>query len=152
MISPRARAAIALVGVVLLGGCAGETEGPTVEEAVEETTVEETTRASIPGSWGDMSQEEKDAMDAKKKAGAKTKARPKPVAAEFDNPEGACVFLLSTEEARANPNSDVVAECRDEYGVTLENAPERLKEVQQKLDELKVEQMREQAKKGQKDE
>lgn len=58
--------------------------------------------------------------------------RPKPIASGFTNPAQGCALILSSDEFRVSPNPDVLAECREDYGVTLENASER---VQQGVDE-----------------
>ncbi len=102
----RVMASIALVGLVLLGGieCTSEAEkGATVEETKGTTNVETTTGTA-------------------KKAGERTN----PMASGFDNPAQACAFVLSSKEFRPERNQDVVAECREDYGVTLENAAEKL--------------------------
>ena len=102
----RVMASIALVGLVLLGGteCTSEAEkGATVEETKGTTNVEATAGTA-------------------KKAGERTN----PMASGFDNPVQACAFVLSSKEFLPERNPDVVAECREDYGVTLENAAEKL--------------------------
>jgi hypothetical protein len=107
----RARVSIALVSVVLLGdlGC---TSGPEKGAPAEETR--ETLSAEVT-------------MSAKE-----AEERPKPIASGFANPAQGCALILSSDEFRATPNPDVLAECREDYGVTLENASER---VEQGVDE-----------------
>jgi len=58
----------------------------------------------------------------------KAEERPKPIASSFANPAQGCALILSSDELRATPNPDVLAECREDYGVTLENASERFEQ------------------------
>ncbi len=110
----RVIASIALVGLVLLGGieCTSEAEKGATVERTKEATVEET----------------KGTTNVETTAGTAKKAgeRTNPMASGFDNPAQACAFVLSSKEFRPDRNPDVVAECREDYGVTLENAAEKL--------------------------
>lgn len=98
----RAGASIVLAGVVLLGGfgCTSEPEKGVPVEETEEL-------------WA---------------AADKKEGRSKPIASNFDNPEQGCALVMNTEEFRVTPNLDVLAECQEDYGVTLENAPERFQQ------------------------
>lgn len=110
-----ARVSIAMIGVVLLGslGCTSEADKGVPVEKTKRATVEETNGATVV---------EATTPAAAKKAGERTN----PMASGFHNPAQACAFILSTKEFRTTPDPDVVAECREDYGVTLENAAEKL--------------------------
>ena len=98
----RVMTSIALVGLVWLGGLRCTSEA---DKGVPVEKTKETLRAE---------------------------ERPKPIASGFTNPAQGCALILSSDEFRATPNPDVLAECREDYGVTLENASER---VEQGVDE-----------------
>lgn len=107
-------ALIALVGVVLEGfGCTSEADKGVPVEKTKRATLEETK---------EITDAEVTTPGAAKKAGERTN----PMASGFHNPAQACAFILSTKEFRATPDPDVLAECREDYGVTPENAAEKL--------------------------
>jgi len=144
---------VALVGLI---GCTSEAEKgvpvePTKVEETKEVTVEETVVAEAPRSWGDMSQKEKDAIDAKKKAAAAQKKLREGAAQSFDDPqELLCVNMLTNEAYMnnpeyASPRQELVAKCENDYGITPENAASKKAQAE-------VDYMRKQAAKGQKDE
>jgi hypothetical protein len=109
------RVSLALIVMVLLGslGCTSEADKGAPVEKTKRATLEETKGTTIV---------EATTPAAAKKAGERTN----PMASGFVNPAQACAFTLSTKEFRATPDPDVVAECREDYNVTLENAAEKL--------------------------
>jgi hypothetical protein len=110
----RVMTSIALVGLVWLGGlgCTSEADKGVPVEKTKRATVEETKGTTI--------------VEATARTAERTGERTKPMASGFANPAQACAFVLSSKEFRPDRNPDVVAECREDYGVTLENAAEKL--------------------------
>ncbi len=86
----------------------------------------------VLGGFGCTSEPEKGAPAEQTTERLSMEERPKHIASGFTNPAQGCALILSSDEFRVNPNPDVLTECREDYGVTLENASERF---QQGVDE-----------------